>query len=74
MTCRLRTKETDNASTEPQGLGKTTIRLPLAGIASTDPGEISAPLLRPFWLLAGLILVLAGLWFLLLSQALLRIT
>ena len=58
---------------EPQGLGRTTVRLPLGGLASTDPAEVRVPMLRAIWLLAGLALALAALWFLVLSVALSRI-
>jgi hypothetical protein len=72
MTRRPQTEEPGNGLGEPQGLGATAVRLPLGGFASTDPAEIRAPLVRPFWLLAGLVLALAALWFLVLSLALSR--
>ncbi len=37
-----------------------TILLPLHGVASTDPSKVHAPLMRPFWLLAGMVGAAAG--------------
>jgi hypothetical protein len=38
-----------------QKLGQTTIPLPLGGVASSDPAKVRAPLVHPFWLLAGML-------------------
>jgi hypothetical protein len=70
MACRPPTEEKGKGPGEPQGLGATAVRLPFGGLASTDPTEVRAPLVRPFWLLAGLVFALAALWFLVLSLAL----
>ena len=35
--------------------GGTRLQFPLGGVASTDPSELRAPLIRPFWLLAGMV-------------------
>ena len=39
----------------PNKPGGTTIRLPLGGVASSDPAKVRAPLVHPFWLLAGML-------------------
>lgn len=35
--------------------GGTRLQFPLGGVASTDPSEPRAPLIRPFWLLAAMV-------------------
>jgi hypothetical protein len=48
------------AASCPAQLGRTTVRLPLGGVASTDAERIRRPLVRPFWLvgLGGALLLL----------------
>jgi len=36
----------------PTRLGRTTVRLPLGGLASTEVEKVRRPLVRPFWLMA----------------------
>jgi hypothetical protein len=49
-----------NAPPCPARLGRTTVPLPLGGVASTDLGRVRRPLVRPFWLLAmGLVMFVA---------------
>jgi hypothetical protein len=47
---------TKSKSVPPAGaLGETNVRLPLGGMASTDPGRIRGPWVRPFWLLVAMV-------------------
>lgn len=43
-------------------LGETTIRLPLGGVASSDPMKLRSPLVQSFWLLAALAAAAIGLF------------
>lgn len=56
-------KAAEHCGCPPHGsgeLGETTVILPLGGLASTDPAKVQAPLVRPFWLLAGMVGAAAG--------------
>lgn len=59
---RARAQTVDHCGGPPHGCGElseTTVILPLGGLASTDPAKVQAPLIRPFWLLAGMVGVAA---------------
>jgi hypothetical protein len=46
-------------------MGRTKIFLLLGGIASSDPGEVRAPLVQPFWMLAFGLAAVVGVFVLL---------
>jgi hypothetical protein len=41
-------------------LGRTAVRLPLKGVASSNLADVRAPLIHPFWLLVGIAGMLIG--------------
>ncbi|MEK7676183.1 MAG: hypothetical protein AAB676_10170 [Verrucomicrobiota bacterium] len=65
-TCGFGGEQTDGRQSQPPlilaKLGETTIRLPLGGVASSDPMKLRSPLVRPFWLLAALAAAAIGLF------------
>jgi hypothetical protein len=54
----------EQTAREHDQLGKTTVRLPLGGVASSSAEEVRSPLVRPLWLLGGVVVgaLLTFLW------------